>query len=65
MIVSNCSLTWFKVDGARVELLAVNDNKHLAPAAVTTQPATKTVEIAKSMHLPSKPSLHGRAEDNK
>ena len=55
MIVSNCSFTWFKVDGTRVELLAVNDIKHLAPAAVTTQPATKTVEIAKNVHLAAKP----------
>jgi broad specificity phosphatase PhoE len=65
MIVSNCSLTWFKVDGARVELLAVNDTKHLAPAAITTQPATKTVEIAKTVHLPSKPSLPGKAAGQK
>jgi broad specificity phosphatase PhoE len=48
--VSNCSLTRFKVDGNRAELLAVNDIKHLGPVPVTTQPPTKTVGIAKDAH---------------
>jgi broad specificity phosphatase PhoE len=48
--VSNCSLTRFKVEGNRVELLAVNDIQHLSPVLITTQPPTKTVEIAKMAH---------------
>lgn len=64
-IVSNCSLTRFNVDGPHVELLTVNDVKHLTPAAVTTQKATKTVEIAKSVHLPAKPSLPGKSDEKK
>ena len=43
-------------------LLAVNDVQHLTPAAVTTQKATKTVEIAKSVHPAAKPSLPGKSE---
>src|SRR5512135_1711191 len=48
--VSNCSLTRFRVEGNRAELLAVNDIQHLSPALVTTQPATKTVEMAEKAH---------------
>jgi hypothetical protein len=48
--VSNCSLTRFKVEGNRAELLAVNDVKHLSPVIVTTQPPTATVEVAKEVH---------------
>jgi len=48
--VSNCSLTRFKVEGNRAELLAVNDVKHLSPVVVTTQPPTVTVEVAKEVH---------------
>jgi 2,3-bisphosphoglycerate-dependent phosphoglycerate mutase len=62
-IVSNCSFTRFKVEGKRAELLAVNDVQHLSPAVVTTQPATKTVEIAKNAHPAEKPSLPGHAAD--
>ncbi|MDP1545929.1 MAG: histidine phosphatase family protein [Anaerolineales bacterium] len=48
--VSNCSLTRFKVEGNRAELLAVNDVRHLSPVIVTTQPPTVTVEVAKEVH---------------
>jgi broad specificity phosphatase PhoE len=48
--VSNCSLTRFRVEGNRAELLAVNDIQHLSPVPSTTQPPTKTVEIAKVAH---------------
>jgi broad specificity phosphatase PhoE len=48
--VSNCSITHFKVEGNRAELLAVNDVKHLSPVIVTTQPPTATVEVAKEVH---------------
>ncbi len=48
--VGNCSLTRFKVEGNRAELLAVNDVKHLNPVIVTTQPPTATVEVAKEVH---------------
>jgi probable phosphoglycerate mutase/uncharacterized phosphatase len=48
--VGNCSMTSFKVEGRRAELLAINDIKHLSPAITTTQPPTATVEIAKDAH---------------
>ena len=48
--VSNCSITRFKVEGSRAELLAVNDVKHLVPVIVTTQPPAKAVEVAKDAH---------------
>ena len=48
--VSNCSITRFKVEGNRAELLAVNEIQHLSPVIVTTQPPTATVEIAKDVH---------------
>ena len=48
--VSNCSLTRFKVEGSRGELLAANDIKHLSPVLITTQPPTTTVEVAKVTH---------------
>ena len=48
--VSNCSLTRFRVEGKRAELLAVNDIQHLSTVLITTQPPTRTVEIAKKAH---------------
>ena len=48
--VSNCSLTRFRVEGNRAELLAINDIHHLRPVPITTQPPTTTVEIAKAAH---------------
>lgn len=48
--VSNCSITRFKVESNRAELLVVNDIQHLSPVLVTTQPPTATVEIAKEVH---------------
>jgi broad specificity phosphatase PhoE len=48
--VSNCSITRFRVDGTRGELLAVNDIQHLGPVPVTTQPPAIAVEIAKDAH---------------
>ncbi len=48
--VSNCSLTRFKVENNRAELMAVNDIKHLSPVLVTTQAPTATVEVAKEVH---------------
>jgi broad specificity phosphatase PhoE len=48
--VGNCSITRFKVDGHRAELLAVNDVQHLSPAIVTTQPPAPTVEMAAEVH---------------
>ncbi len=62
--VSNCSLTRFKVDGRHVELVAVNDSKHLNPVIVTTQPPTATVEIAKDAHPPEKALVFEKAADN-
>jgi 2,3-bisphosphoglycerate-dependent phosphoglycerate mutase len=61
--VSNCSLTRFKVEGNRVELLAVNDIKHLSPVLVTTQPPTKTVEIAKEAHPAEKALVFDKPKD--
>ena len=63
--VSNCSLTRFKVDGNRAELLAINDIKHLSPALITTQPATKTVEIAKEAHPVEKAMVFDKPSDKK
>jgi len=48
--VGNCSITRFKVDGHRAELLEVNDIQHLSPVIVTTQPPASTVEIAEQVH---------------
>jgi broad specificity phosphatase PhoE len=48
--VGNCSLTRFRVEGNRAELLAVNDMQHLSHLITTTQPPTKTVEIAEAAH---------------
>ena len=59
--VGNCSLTRFKVDGNRVELLAVNDIQHLSPVIATTQPPTATVEIAKEAHPVEKALVFDKA----
>jgi len=61
--VSNCSLTRFKVERNRAELLTVNDIKHLSPVLVTTQPATKTVEIAKETHPVEKAMVFDKPTD--
>jgi hypothetical protein len=61
--VSNCSLTRFKVEGNRAELLAVSDIKHLSPVLVTTQPPTKTVEIAKEVHPVEKAMVFDKPPD--
>jgi broad specificity phosphatase PhoE len=61
--VSNCSLTRFRVEGNKAELLAINDTKHLSPVLVTTQPPTKTVEIAKEAHPVEKALVFDKASD--
>jgi probable phosphoglycerate mutase len=61
--VSNCSLTRFKVEGNKAELLAVNDIKHLSPAIITTQPPTPTVEIAKEAHPVEKALVFDKPPD--
>ena len=61
--VSNCSLTRFKVEGARAELLAVNDVTHLSPVIVTTQPPTVTVEVAKEVHPAEKALVFEKPTD--
>ena len=61
--VSNCSITRFKVNGAKTELLAVNDIKHLSPVLPTTQPPTKTVEIAKAAHPVEKALAFDKSAD--
>jgi 2,3-bisphosphoglycerate-dependent phosphoglycerate mutase len=58
--VSNCSLTRFRVEGYRAELLAVNDTQHLGPVPITTQPPTETVEIAKATHPVEKAMVFGK-----
>jgi 2,3-bisphosphoglycerate-dependent phosphoglycerate mutase len=63
--VSNCSITRFKVEGTRGELLAVNDIQHLSPVLITTQPPTKTVEIAKEAHPTEKALVFDKATDKK
>lgn len=64
-VVSNCSLTRFKVVGNRAELSAVNDIRHLNPAVITTQPATTTVEIAEKAHPAEKALVFGPPADRK
>jgi broad specificity phosphatase PhoE len=61
--VSNCSLTRFRVEGNRAEILAVNDIQHLSPALITTQPATTTVEIAEKAHPAEKALIFDKATD--
>jgi broad specificity phosphatase PhoE len=61
--VSNCSLTRFRVEGSRAELLAVNDLQHLSPVLITTQPPTKTVEIAKVAHPVEKALVFNKTTD--
>ncbi len=61
--VGNCSLTRFKVEGSRAELLAVNDIQHLSPMIVTTQPPTKTVEVAKEAHPAEKALVFDKVPD--
>jgi len=61
--VSNCSLTRFRVEGNKAELLAINDTQHLSPVLVTTQPPTKTVEIAKEAHPVEKALVFDKASD--
>jgi len=63
--VSNCSLTRFKVEGNRAELLAVNDIQHLGPVPITTQPPAITVEIAKDAHPVEKALVFDKATKKK
>lgn len=63
--VSNCSLTRLRVEGNRAELLAVNDIKYLSPTLATTQPPTKTVEIAKAAHPVGKASATDKTTNKK
>ena len=51
------------MEGNQVELLAVNDIKHLSPALVTTQPPTKVVEIAKEAHPVEKAMVFDKPAD--
>jgi broad specificity phosphatase PhoE len=44
--VDNCSLTRLQVDGARAELLAVNETHHLTPVPLTAQPPSPVVKLA-------------------
>ena len=53
--VNNCSLTRLSVENNQAKLLDVNDIRHLTPVPITTQPPTKTVEIAKQVQPPKKP----------
>jgi len=64
-IVSNCSITRFKVEGNKAELLAVNDIQHLSPAIITTQPPTAIVEIAKDAHPVEKALIFAKPPDKK
>jgi broad specificity phosphatase PhoE len=63
--VGNCSMTRFKVEGNRAELLAVNDIQHLSPVIVTTQPPASTVEIAKEVHPVEKALVFDKVPDKK
>jgi len=61
--VSNCSLTSFRVEGNRAELLAVNEIHHLRPVPITTQPPATTVEIAQAAHPVEKEKLFDQTTD--
>lgn len=61
--VSNCSLTSFRVESNRAELLAVNEIHHLRPVPITTQPPATTVEIAQAAHPVEKISLLNKEKD--
>jgi broad specificity phosphatase PhoE len=63
MIAGNCSTTRFRVEGSRAELLMVNDIRHLNPADTSTQPPTKTVEIAKAAHPAEKALVFDKPAD--
>ena len=63
--VGNCSLTRFQVEGAQVKLLAFNETKHLTPVQTTTQPPTKTVEIARNAHPVEKALVFNKANKKK
>jgi hypothetical protein len=63
MIASNCSTTRFRVEGNRAELLMVNDTQHLSPAHTSTQPPTKTVEIAEAAHPAAKALVFDKPKD--
>ena len=44
-VVDNCSCTIFRIDNAKVELVVVNDTKHLSDALTTKQPPAGTVQV--------------------
>ncbi len=52
--VSNCSITRFRVENHRADLLEVNAVSHLQPELVSTQPPARVVEVAKETHPPAK-----------
>jgi probable phosphoglycerate mutase len=45
-VVDNCSLTRLRIEGARAELLIVNDTNHLSTLLTTKQPPAATVQVA-------------------
>ncbi len=49
MTVGNCSLTQLRVQDAHIELVAVNQTQHLAPAEVTTQAPDRAVQLTKTV----------------
>ena len=61
--VSNCSITRFRVEGNRVELVAVNDIQHLVAVPITTQPPTIAVAIAKQAHPAEKALVFDKPPD--
>lgn len=61
--VANCSLTRFKVEGKKAELLGMNEIKHLSHVPITTQPATAVVEIAKDAHPVKKALVFDKPAD--
>lgn len=62
---SNCSITRIRVEGSRAVVLAENDTRHLSPVVITTQPPTKTVEIAKAAVTEKKALDTGATTDKK
>jgi probable phosphoglycerate mutase len=61
--VSNCSITHFRVEGNRAELLGVNDVQHLVAVPITTQPPTIAVAVAKQAHPAEKALVFDKPAD--
>lgn len=58
--VNNCSLTRLSVNGAHVQILGVDETRHLSPGLITPQPPDRAVQAAKKILAALKRSPLGR-----